>query len=46
MCGKTIQKVKIEIHGKVTEQEFDFIRCRKMISKLKKDIAKKITKVQ
>jgi hypothetical protein len=25
MCGRHIQGVKIEIQGKVTEQEFDFI---------------------
>lgn len=42
MCGSNSQRVKIEIHGKVIEQEFDFIQYRKIISKLEKDIAKRL----
>jgi hypothetical protein len=40
MCGRIIQRVRV--HGKVIEQEFYFIGYRKMISKLKKGIAKRL----
>jgi hypothetical protein len=38
MCGRNIQRIKMEIGGKVIEQVSDFIDIGNLISKLKEDI--------